>query len=211
MSAIYARQARFFRKAYETGEHGWPAEGATPQVEALLRRLGPGRGKRALDLGCGEGRHTLLLARLGYSVTAMDLEPKALARARAACRAAGVKASFRVGDALRLPPGGAWDVVVDYGVFHHIVTRDWGRYRRSVAGALRPGGHLMLSVFSTKFRHHAGERRTRRWLVHRNHYDRFFTRGELRAALVESFDMAGHLEEHEGLNGFHHCLLRRNS
>lgn len=211
MSAIYARQAVFFRKAYETGEHGWPAEGATPQVEALLRRLGPGRGRRALDLGCGEGRHTVLLAKLGYRVTAMDLEPKALARARAACRAAGVKAAFRRGDALRLDPGGAWDVVLDYGVFHHIVTRDWGRYRRSVGGALQPGGHLLLSVFSTKFRHHAGERRTRRWLVHRNHYDRFFTLGELRKVFVESFDMAGHLEEHEGLSGFHHCLLRRRS
>ena len=209
MTSIYARQAEFFRRAYETGEHGWPAEGATPQVEALLRRLGPGRGRRALDLGCGEGRHTILLARRGYATTAMDLEPRALARARAACRAAGARASFRRGDALALPPAGAWDVILDYGVYHHIVARDQARYRRSVAGALAPGGHLLLSVFSTRFRHHPGERRTRNWLVHRGHYDRFFTVADVRRSLVESFDMVGHLEEHEGLNGFHHCLLRR--
>ena len=209
MSAIYAKQARFFRKAYETGEHGWPAEGATPQVEALLRDLGPGRGRRALDLGCGEGRHTILLARRGWAATAADLEPKALAAARAACRAAGVKASFREADALSLDPRGAWDLVLDYGVFHHIVTRDWPRYRRSVGGALRPGGHLLLSVFSTKFRHHAGERRTRNWLVHRNHYDHFFTPGEIRGAFAPDFRLEACLEELDGLNGFFHSRLQK--
>lgn len=208
MSSLYARQARFFREAYETGRHGWPAEGATPQVAALLRGLGAGRGRRALDLGCGEGRHTILLARRGWAVTAADLEPGALAKAKAACRAAGARARFERSDALALPASGAFDLVLDYGVFHHVLKRDWPRYRRSVAGALRPGGHLLLSVFSTKFRHHPGERRTRNWLTHRGHYDRFFTLAELREAMAEVFDMAAHLEEHEGLNGFHHCLLR---
>lgn len=207
MSAIYARQARFYREAYASGLHGWPTTGATPQVAALLRRLGPGRGRRALDLGCGEGRHTILLARAGWAATALDPEPRALAAARAACRAEGVEAAFRSGDALALR--GRWELVLDYGVFHHVLKRDWPRYRRSVAGALAPGGHLLLSVFSRKFRHHAGERRTRNWLVHRNHYDRFFSLRELQAALAESFDLRAHLEEHEGLNGFHHCLLRR--
>jgi cyclopropane fatty-acyl-phospholipid synthase-like methyltransferase len=208
MSSLYPRQARFFREAYETGRHGWPVEGATPQVAELLGRLGSGRGRRALDLGCGEGRHTILLARRGWDVTAMDLEPAALELAKAACRKAGARARFVKGDALRLGRGD-YDLVLDYGVFHHVLKRDWGRYRRSVAGALKPGGHLLLSVFSTKFRHHPGERRTRDWLTHRNHYDRFFTAAGIRRAMAEVFDLAGHLEEHEGLNGFHHCLLRR--
>jgi cyclopropane fatty-acyl-phospholipid synthase-like methyltransferase len=207
MSTLYARQARFFREAYRTGRHGWPSEGATPYVDALLRRLGSGRGRRALDLGCGEGRHTILLAKRGYETLGVDLEPAALALAKAACRKAGVKARFEVADALELGLSGRFDVVLDYGVFHHVLKRDWGRYRRSVAGALRPGGRLLLSVFSTKFRHHPGERRTRDWLTHRGHYDRFFTLAELRESMAESFDLEAHLEEHEGLNGFHHVLL----
>jgi SAM-dependent methyltransferase len=209
MVAIYEKQRRFFRKAYETGDHGWPAEGPTPQVAALVGRLGSGRGRRALDLGCGEGRHTIHLARRGWAVTALDLEPLALAKARAAVRRAGVRAAFERGDALDLRfADGAFDLVVDYGCFHHVVTRDWPRYRREVRRVLAPGGHLALSVFSTKFRHHPRERRTRNWIVHRDHYDHFFTPAEIRGAFRESFDIRALVEEHEGLNGFYHVLLR---
>lgn len=210
MAAIYAAQKRFFRKAYETGRHGWPSAGATPQVAALLAKLGPGRGRAALDLGCGEGRHTVLLARRGWEATGLDYDAGALAGAKSALRKAGLTARLVRGEALALEfPDGAFDLVLDYGCFHHVVSRDWGRYRRGVARVLKPGGHLILSVFSTKFRHHPGERRTRPWLVHRGHYDRFFSRGEVGRILRESFDTRASLEQHDGLDGFHHTLLRR--
>jgi len=210
MPDIYAKQRTFFRAAYATGRHGWPETGATPEVARWVRRLGPGRGKAALDLGCGEGRHTILLGLRGYDVTAVDLEPLALRKAKARAREAGVRARFAAGDALDLRfPDAAFDLVLDYGCFHHVVTRDWARYRRGVTRILKPGGHLLLSVFSTKFRHHPGERRTRNWLVHRNHYDHFFTRSEIRDAFAPAFELRGVLEELDGLNGFLHALLRR--
>lgn len=210
MTTIYAKQKKFFRKAYETGEHGWPETGPTPQVARLVKKLGSGRGRRALDLGCGEGRHTILLARTGYEVTAFDLEPLALKKARAALRRSGLKAVDKAGNAL--DPGfddGAFDVVLDYGCFHHVVTRDWPRYRRQIARILKPGGHLILSVFSMKFRHHPGERRTRNWIVHRNHYDHFFTPSEIRRAFAPAFKVRTLVEELQGLNGFYHVLLQK--
>ena len=146
---------------------------------------------------------------MGYDVTALDLEPLAIRKARQAVRRAGVHARFAQGDALDLDfPAGRFDVVLDYGCFHHIVTRDWVRYRREMARVLRSGGHLAISVFSTKFRHHPGEKRSRPWLVHRNHYDHFFTERTFRDAFRITFDIAVLLEEHEGLNGFYHGLLR---
>lgn len=207
---LYAGQKRYFKQAYLSGRHGWPVEGATPHVAALLSRLGRGRGRAALDLGCGEGRHTLHLARQGWKTTALDLEPLAVDKARETLRRAGERARFVGGDALNLKfPDAAFDLVLDYGCFHHVLVRDWPRYRRGIARILAPGGHLLLSVFSMKFRHHAGERRTRPWLVHRGHYDHFFSTTEIRRSLGETFDMSAHLEEHDGLNGFHHVLLRR--
>ena len=147
----------------------------------------------------------------GYEVTGLDYEPLALRKARSYARQAGVDARFVSGDALHLRFGdAAFDLVLDYGCFHHVVTRDWARYRRGIARILKPGGHLLLSVFSTKFRHHPGERRTRNWLVHRNHYDHFFTRAELRDAFAPGFELRGILEELDGLNGFLHALLRKS-
>ncbi len=211
MTSIYTKQKQFFRKAYESGTHGWPEVGPTPYVARWIARLGSGRGRTALDLGCGEGRHTIALARKGYDVTAFDLEPLALKKARAYMAKAGLRGTYVAGNALDLRfDDAAFDLVLDYGCFHHVVTRDWPRYRRGIARVLKPGGHLLLSVFSMKFRHHPGEKRTRDWLVHRNHYDHFFTRDAVRKAFEPVFETRGILEELEGLNGFLHVLLKKN-
>ena len=209
MRPLYRRQRAYFNRAYVAEEHGWPKEGTTPHVVKLLKRLGPGRGRTALDLGCGEGRHSILLAGKGYTVTGLDYEPLALKAARAAARRARTRARFVQGDALALRfPKESFDLVLDYGCFHHVLKRDWPLYRKNLVRILRPGGHLLISVFSTKFRHFPGERRTRPWLVHRGHYDHFFTSRTLRDALHRSFDIVGLIEEHEGLNGFLHGLMR---
>ncbi|MEW6325275.1 MAG: methyltransferase domain-containing protein, partial [Nitrospirota bacterium] len=170
--ALYVRQAAYFRDAYRRGEHGWPAEGPDPFLAGLLRRLPrPGRGGWALDLGCGEGRHAFFAAERGFQVIGVDYEPLAIRRARALAAkhpgSAG-RVRFQVADLFALPfHPDSFDLLIDYGCLHHVKRGDTTRYREAVLPVLRPGGYFLLSCFSTKFKHHPGERRRRDWLVHR--------------------------------------------
>ena len=72
------------------------------------------RGKRVLDLGCGDGRLALGVAALARTVDGLDPDPEGIAAARKRARDEGVdNAHFEVGAAQSLPyDDGAFDVVI---------------------------------------------------------------------------------------------------
>ncbi len=72
------------------------------------------RGKRVLDLGCGDGRLALGVAALARTVEGLDPDPEGIAAARKRARDEGVdNACFEVGAAQSLPyKDGAFDVVI---------------------------------------------------------------------------------------------------
>lgn len=80
-------------------------------VALLCETTGLGPGTRALDLGCGPGRHLGELRRAGYRATGLDLSRSMIEAARASVPEAGlVRADMR-----RLPlRSGAFDVVTSY-------------------------------------------------------------------------------------------------
>ncbi|HEX2647853.1 MAG TPA: class I SAM-dependent methyltransferase [Candidatus Dormibacteraeota bacterium] len=82
-----------------------------------LRAWGGGRlvrGKRVLDLGCGDGRFALGVAPFASDVKGLDPDPDAIAAAKKNARKSGVRnVHFGVGAAQELPyPDQAFDVVI---------------------------------------------------------------------------------------------------
>ncbi|AQS66165.1 bifunctional 2-polyprenyl-6-hydroxyphenol methylase/3-demethylubiquinol 3-O-methyltransferase UbiG [Streptomyces pactum] len=74
------------------------------ETEALGRHLGTGRGRPALDIGCGEGALTAHLAALGYRSVGVDCSPTAVALARTRHPAADIRVfDFDADDAAGLP------------------------------------------------------------------------------------------------------------
>ena len=57
----------------------------------LIERFAPVNGRRVLEIGCGDGRLTLQLARRAASVVAIDPDREALADAEAATREYGIR------------------------------------------------------------------------------------------------------------------------
>jgi SAM-dependent methyltransferase len=77
-----------------------------------LRRLLPDPPARVLDAGAGTGFLSLLLAELGYQVTAMDLSSGMLDMLRAKAAGQGVEVQAVQADAAS-PPDGPFDAVVE--------------------------------------------------------------------------------------------------
>jgi SAM-dependent methyltransferase len=201
---------RYFRRAYQTGRHGWAVEAPAPQAVRFLKRvarLAPGG--RLLDAGCGEGRHAIAARRLGFQVTAIDSEPLALRRARRFAAAAGAGGIlFRRADVLDLPfPRACFDVVLDYGCLHHQTKSDWPAYQASLLRVLKPGGFYVLSVFSPRFVLFGGSRRP--WHIAQGAYRRYFTRKDILALFGRELEVVALEEETEGPGGFWHALMRR--
>lgn len=120
---------------------------APKEAAAAWTLLGLKKGSRVLDLCCGTGRHSILLARRGASVLGVDRTTEYLEQARR--RACALKnCRFVQGDMRRLPFDGEFDAVMNlwtsFGYFEK--ESDDLRTLKSVARALKPGGLFLIEL-----------------------------------------------------------------
>jgi SAM-dependent methyltransferase len=107
--------------------------------------IAPGK---ALDLGCGNGRNSIHLARVGFSVEGVDFSEVAIAWATQQARDAGVAVRLHHASVFDLPlEAGSYDLVYDSGCFHHMPPHRRLPYVERVADALKPGGMFGMTCF----------------------------------------------------------------
>ncbi len=128
--------------AHPANSLAWHSDAVDPDLAEALKA---GKGK-LLDLGCGLGTVAIAAAQLGYDVTASDVSPAALAKARA--RAGAAPIAFVADDVLASKLDGPFDVIVDRALLHTLPPSTHDRYLRHVTRLLRPGATLLLKVHS---------------------------------------------------------------
>jgi SAM-dependent methyltransferase len=107
-------------------------------IAPALDALGDVRGKRVLDLGCGHGMASVVLARRGAQVTACDLSPGYVREAQRRFTANDVNGQLVVCDGERLPfADETFDAIWGNAILHHLDLTVAARELRRV---LRPGG-----------------------------------------------------------------------
>lgn len=118
-------------------------------IESLAAKYGRGSGT-ILDLGCGTGRHAVILAGRGREVTGVDLSAEMLAIARRRSEDTGVTAlDLRVGDVRTVRVGRRYDVVLlMFAVLGYQLTdEDVTATLETAAVHLQSGGVLVFDVW----------------------------------------------------------------
>lgn len=141
---------RYWEQHYRS--HGAAAHAEpNPHLVREAADLAPGT---ALDAGCGEGADALWLAQRGWRVTAVDVSPTVLDRARERAEETGPEVTARIewlqADlATWSPAEAAFDLVSSHHV--HLPAAAQPRLVPALAAAVAPGGLLLVAS------HHASD------------------------------------------------------
>jgi len=112
---------------------------------AFLRMLPDVKGLRGLDLGCGEGHNTRLLARRGAKMTGIDIAERFIAHARRAERDEPLGIEYRPASAVELPFADAsFDFATAFMSLMDMPENDLAL--GEAARVLKAGGFLQFSI-----------------------------------------------------------------
>jgi SAM-dependent methyltransferase len=117
---------------------------------AFLAMLPPVKGLSGLDVGCGEGSNTRLLAQLGAKMHAIDIAPTFIRHAKDSEKSDPLGIVFRVGDGMALPfSDDSFDFVTAF--MSLMDMPDQGMVLKEAQRVLRPGGFLQFSILHPCF------------------------------------------------------------
>jgi D-alanine-D-alanine ligase len=143
-------------------------ENTVREIDAVLTAAGLEPNDRVLDLCCGQGRHSLELARRGFkSVLGIDRSRYLVSLARRRARTGTLDVRFKEGDARKFSvPESSFDCVL-------IMGNSFGYFDReeddldvlgSVKRALRSNGKLVLDLMDGDWMREHYERRSWEWI-----------------------------------------------
>lgn len=108
--------------------------------------------KKVLDLGCGAGRHCILLANSGFEVIGVDISKNALEMARLWVRKEKLENVALVRATMtNLPLSDCClDAIISVSVIHHALKKDIAATVKGIHRILRKDGWFLANLASTK-------------------------------------------------------------
>lgn len=144
----------FFRGDYlNVYGHTFTDERAEKEAAFVARALELKPGASVLDLCCGQGRHSVQLAKRGFNVTGLDLNPDYVELTRKAAKAAKVEVETVAADMREIPFAGKFDAIVNmYSSFGYLESEAEDlKVLESAVKALKAGGRILLDMLNREW------------------------------------------------------------
>ncbi len=119
-----------------------------PAFHAAVDTFSKSGCQKILDLGCGNGRHTVGFARAGFQTTGLDISDTGLSITRDWLLEAGVSANLLRGDTRHILPlsGNSFEGLFSTQVIHHALLEEIQLTIREIWRVISPGGLAFISV-----------------------------------------------------------------
>lgn len=144
----------FFRSDYlNVYGHMFTEERAEKESAFVVSALELKPGASVLDLCCGQGRHSVQLAKRGLKVTGLDLNPDYVVLAQQAAKAGKVEIETVTADMREIPFANKFDAIVNmYSSFGYLESEAEDlRVLESAGNALKTGGRLLLDMLNREW------------------------------------------------------------
>lgn len=131
-----------YEKFYSQNPHGLGAP--TKEFVTFFNDF-KGHQFRVLDVGCGQGRDALFIARLGHEVTAIDQSPSGIRDLTNDAKAEGLKIDAKVIDIRDCNWGSDYDVIVVDRTLHMLDIGDRLAVLSALVDSSKQGGFILIA------------------------------------------------------------------
>jgi D-alanine-D-alanine ligase len=138
------------------------------EIDLFLEILNLSLDDKILDLCCGQGRHSLELARRNFkNIEGLDRSHYLIQKAKATAKKEDINIRFREGDARKIPsPTDSFDVAMilgnSFGYFE--TTQDDLRVLKEVFRVLKPWGKILIEVTDGDYLRNSFQTRSWEWM-----------------------------------------------
>lgn len=119
---------------------------ASQEILDLLTQLPCGA--KVLDLGCGDGRNAIPLARAGFNVTALDISEAGIRKLNTLAEREGLTIRASVADMTTYDFPEKCDLIISHGCLHLVERNQWERMIEQFKAHTAPSGFNVITVFT---------------------------------------------------------------